>query len=86
MALDGDGRQRGIRIDLVRDAQLVVANDFGVGDTFPARSAKEVLGPQQGVAQDVGVRDHGDEFVGGHGFPEFVEEGAVVDLHERSER
>ena len=33
-----------------------------------------------GVAEDGGAGDHGYEFFGGHGFPEFVEEGAVVDL------
>ena len=70
---------RFVRVFLMGHAQLVVADDFRVRDLFPCGGAAEVLGHQAGVAQYVFVGDHGDEVVGGHGFPEFVEEGAVVD-------
>jgi hypothetical protein len=68
-----------IRVPLVRHAELVVPDDFIFGDFLPARAADEVLGLEQRVAEDGGVGCHGYEFVGGHGFPDLVEEGAVVD-------
>lgn len=57
----------------------MIADDFCVRDAFPARLADEVLGFEQRVAEHGGRGYHGDEVRGGHGFPEFVEEGAVVD-------
>jgi hypothetical protein len=39
-----------------------------------------VLGAQKRVAEDGFVADHGDVLFAGHGFPDLVEEGTVVDL------
>ncbi len=36
---------------------------------------------EEGVAEDVGVCCHGYVVVGWEGFPDFVQEGAVVDAH-----
>lgn len=55
-------------------------DDFFVGDFLPFRAADEMLRFEEGVAEDFGVGGHGDEFFGRHGFPDLVEEGAVVDL------
>ena len=38
-----------------------------------------MLGLELFVTEDFGIGDHLDEFVGGHGFPELVKEGTVVD-------
>jgi hypothetical protein len=71
VALDGNLGARLVRVLLVRHAQLVL---------FPLGRADEVLRLEERVAQHRGRRDHGDVFFGRHGFPELVEEGAVVDL------
>ena len=42
-----------------------------------------MLGFEQWVTEDVRVGGHGDVFFCGHGFPDLVEEGAVVDAHGR---
>ena len=68
-------------VALMGHAELVVADDLVGGDALPAGGADEVLGFEGGIAEDGRVGDHGEEFLGGHGFPHFVEEGAVVDLH-----
>ena len=64
----------------MRHAQLVPADDLVIGDFLPFRAADEVLGFEEWVAEDGGVGGHDYEFVGGHGFPHFVEEGAIIDL------
>lgn len=69
VALDGDDGARLVRVALVRDAQLVHADDLGVADLLPLGAADEVLRHEQRVAQDGLVRDHGDELFGGHGLP-----------------
>lgn len=55
-------------------------DDLVIGDLFPACAADEVLGFEERVAEDGGVGGHDYEVIGGHGFPHFVEERAVVDL------
>lgn len=54
------------------------ADDLGVRDLLELGGAAEVLGHEGLVAEDEGGGDHAEEFFGGHGFPEFVEEGAVI--------
>lgn len=54
---------------------------FVIAGLFPFRGADEVLGFEQGVAEDVGGGGHGYVVVCGEGFPDFVEEGAVVYAH-----
>lgn len=68
-----------VRVFLVGNAQLVISDDLGVGDLLKVGRAAEMLGHQSRVTKDVGVRDHGDEVVSRHGFPELVQERAVVD-------
>lgn len=79
VALDGDVLAGLVAVLLVGNTELVVADDLVVRDLFPLGAADEVLGHKSGVAEDFGVGGHLDELVGGHGFPELVEEGAVVD-------
>lgn len=79
VTLDSDVLAGLVAVLLVRDAQLVVAGDLVVGDLLPLGAADEVLRHEGWVAEDFGVRGHFHELVGGHGFPELVEEGAVVD-------
>jgi hypothetical protein len=79
VALNGDVLASLVTVLLVGDAQLVIAGDLVVRDLLPLGAADEVLGHEGGVAEDFGVRGHLDELVGRHGFPELVEEGAVVD-------
>lgn len=55
VALDQDLLARGVLVLLVGDAQLVVPRDFGVADFFPFRAPDEVLGHEEGVAEDVRV-------------------------------
>ncbi len=55
VAADGDFLQGVVFVDLVRDPELVVADDFGVGDFFPLGAADEVLGSEEGVAYYVWV-------------------------------
>lgn len=81
VALHEDLRSRGVGIFLVGHTQLVVADDLVVRDLLELGGAAEVLGHQSGVAEDLGVGDHLDEVICWHGFPELVEEGAVVDAH-----
>lgn len=80
VALDYNLGLRGVGVLLVRYAQLVVAGDLGVRHFLPLRAADEVLCSQRRVAEHVRVGGHLDELVGGHCFPNLVEEGAVVDL------
>lgn len=61
VALQLDGLQISRRVDLVRGAQLVVADDPRVGDALPARGAEEVLRLDARVAEEVVVRHHGEE-------------------------
>lgn len=56
------------------------ADDLVVANFLPSGAANEVLGFEEGIAEDFWVGGHGDEFFGWHGFPFFVEEGAVIDL------
>ena len=79
MSLDGHLLQRRVRVLLMRNTELVVADDFVVGDFLPLGAADEVLGLEGWVAEDVRVRGHFDELVRWHFFPDLVEEGAVVD-------
>lgn len=58
----------------------MVPRDLGLARLHPLCGADEVLGFEQGVAEDVGVGGHGDEFGEGHRVPDAVEEGGVVDL------
>jgi hypothetical protein len=83
VSLDGDRSHGLISVLLVRHSQLVVADDFVVGDLLELGAAAEVLGLELLVAQDFGVGGHGDVFVRRHLGPELVEEGAVVDAHGR---
>lgn len=46
----------------------------------PLGRADEMLRLDAGVAEELVVRGHAYELLRGHGFPELVEEGAVVDL------
>lgn len=80
VALHRDGLARRVGVLLVRDPHLVGADDLVVGDLGPAAAADEVLRLEQRVTEELGVGGHGEEFVGGHGVPHLVEEGAVVDL------
>lgn len=48
-------------------------------DLDPRCPADEVLGHEERVAEDFGVGGHFQVFLCRHGFPEFVEEAAVVD-------
>lgn len=80
VALHGDLLHGGVLVPLVRDAQLVVADDLVLGHLLPARAADEVLRAEGGVAQHLLARDHADELLGRHCLPELVEEGAVVNL------
>jgi hypothetical protein len=79
MALDGNVRASLVAVLLVRDAELVVADDLVVGNLLPLGAPDEVLGHEGGVAEDFGVGGHFHELVGGHRLPDLVEEGAVVD-------
>ena len=69
-----------IRIPLMRDAHLMITRDFIIAGFAPSGGADEMLGFEVGVADDVRVQGHFYELVGGHCFPHFVEEGAVVHL------
>ncbi len=51
-----------------------------VGAFAPRAEPDKVLRFEERVAEEVGGGGHGDEFGTGHGLPELVEEGAVVDL------
>lgn len=79
VALDGDVLAGLVAVLLVGNTELVVADDLVVGHLLPLGAADEVLGHESGVAEDFGVGGHLDKLVGGHGFPELVEERAVVD-------
>lgn len=52
-----------------------------IAGLFPLRGADEVLRFEERVAEHVGVRGHGYVFVCREGFPDLVQEGAVVDAH-----
>ena len=69
-----------ICILLVRDTHLMIARDFGLARSYPFGGADKVLCPEARVAKDLWVAGHVYEVIGGHGFPESVEEGAVVNL------
>jgi hypothetical protein len=64
----------------MRHAQLVLAHDLVIANLFPLTQPDQVLRFQELVSQEARVRDHEDEFFSGHGFPDFVKEGAIVDL------
>jgi hypothetical protein len=83
MALERDSRPRLVRVLLMRHPQLVVADNLIVRHLLPFAGALEVLGHQSLVPQHLGVRHHSDELFCRHGFPELVEEGAVVDAEGR---
>ena len=75
VALDLDSREACVGVDLVRHAQLVVADDFGIRHLLPlAGTSDEVLCAQEGVAEYRRIRDHANELLGGHRLPELVEE------------
>lgn len=80
VALDGDLGARGVGVPLMGHAELVDADDLVVRDLLPLGAADEMLRHQQRVAENGRVRDHADELLRGHRFPELVEERAVVDL------
>lgn len=80
MALDSNSRPRLVCVPLMGHAQLVVADDLVVRDLLPLGAADEVLRPEERVAQHGVVGDHGKEVRRWHRLPDFVEEGAVVDL------
>ena len=80
MSLHLDGLLALVCVPLVGYTQLVPADDFVVGHLLPLGATDEVLGAEGLVAEDGGGGGHGDEVVGGHGGPFFVEEGAVVDV------
>ena len=50
-------------------------------DLLELGTAAEVLRLEFLVAEHFGIGDHLDELVCGHGLPELVEEGAVVDAY-----
>jgi hypothetical protein len=79
MALECNSRPRLVGVPLVGYTQLVVADNLVVRDLLPLAGALEMLRHKCRVSQDLGVRDHCHEFFGRHGFPQLVEEGAVVD-------
>jgi hypothetical protein len=83
MALERNSRPRLIRVPLVGHAQLVVADNLVVRDLLPLAGALEMLRHKCRVPEDLGVRDHCHEFFSRHGFPQLVEEGAVVDAEGR---
>lgn len=80
MALKLDLLLRGVGVDLVRGAQLVVPDDLGVGDALPARHAEEVLRVDAWVAEEVVVGHHGQELGLRHGFPAWLSDLGVVAL------
>ena len=55
------------------------AQDLRIGDVLEFAGATEMLCFERFAAEDVGGSNHGDEVFAGHGGPELVEEGAVVD-------
>lgn len=57
--LELDSLQGAVRVDLMGGAQLMVANDLGIGDLFPPGLAQQMLGLDGGVTQEVHVRNHG---------------------------
>jgi len=79
VSLDLDGGHGFVCVPLMRDAELVLADDLVVGHFLPFRGTAEVLGFELLVAQHVGVRRHGHELFGWHGFPKLVQKGPVVD-------
>ena len=54
-------------------------DDFVIRYFFELAGAAEMLRFERFVAEHLLGGDHAEVFVGGHGGPEFVEEGTVVD-------
>lgn len=65
---------------LVGDSHLVVSQDLRFADFLPLRHPDEMLCLDARGAQEVRMRDHGDEIRGGHIFPELIDKGPIVDL------
>jgi len=78
--LDGHLSQSSVLVDLVGDAQLVIANDLVVRDLLVPRAADEMLRGEQRIAQYGFVADHVDELFGRHGLLEPALEESVVNL------
>ena len=83
MALERNSRPRLVCVLLMGHTQLVVADNLVVRNLLPLAGTLEVLGHEGLIPKDVTVGYHGDEFVSRHGFPQFTEEGAVVDSESR---
>lgn len=80
MALDRDCLHAAVGVFLVRHPQLMRTHDFVVADLFPCTEADKVLGLQQGIAQKARIRGHRYKLIAGYGFPQIVQEGAVINL------
>jgi len=78
MTLHQDLRSCFVLVPLVRYTQLMPADDLVVGHLLELRGAAEVLCHEGLVAEDERTRNHADEFIGRHGFPDLVQEGSVV--------
>ena len=68
------------RISLMRGSQLMMANDFIVGDFLPFGGADVVLGVDEGVAHEANVRHNADEIFCRHGIPFVAVDVCVIDL------
>lgn len=68
------------RIPLVRGPELMMANDFVLGDFLPFGGADMMLGVDEGIADEADVRHYADEVFGGHGVPLVAVYFCVVDL------
>jgi len=64
----------------MRGSQLMMANDFIVGDFLPFGGADVVLGMDEGVADEANVRHNADEIFRRHGIPFVTVDVCVIDL------
>lgn len=79
MALDKNLGSGLVLVLLMWNTQLVPANDFCIGNLLPLGRTTEVLSHQSLITENFWVGSHLDEFISWHCFPEFVQEGSVVD-------
>lgn len=70
-----------IGVDLMGRPQLVVTNNFGVGDLLPPGLPEQMLRLDGGVAQEALVGYHGHVVVGGHFVPSSESDLGVVHLY-----
>ena len=78
MALHRNLFQLGIHVPLVRHSHLVETGDAVLRRLLPAGHADEMLRLQQRIAQEMRVRRERDEVLGGHLFPNFAHDVAIV--------